>query len=62
MAYQDKFIKCSECGDTFTFSAGEQEFYSSKDFTNEPKRCSKCRAVRRHQRTREVDIGKSSAS
>jgi hypothetical protein len=50
MTYQDKSIKCSECGATFTFSAGEQEFYASKGFTNEPKRCAQCRATRRTQR------------
>ena len=31
----------------FVFSASEQEFYAEKGFTNEPKRCSACRAARK---------------
>ncbi|TET14548.1 MAG: zinc-binding protein, partial [Dehalococcoidia bacterium] len=33
-----------------TFSASEQEFFASKGFTNEPGRCSDCRAARKQQR------------
>ncbi len=47
--YEDKVIKCKDCGNEFVFSAGEQEFYASKGFTNEPTRCRDCRAVRRAQ-------------
>ncbi|MFC1956539.1 zinc-ribbon domain-containing protein [Chloroflexota bacterium] len=43
MIFQDKSIQCSDCGTTFSFSAGEQEFFQSKGFTNEPKRCPSCR-------------------
>jgi hypothetical protein len=50
MTYQEKSIKCSDCGDTFTFSAGEQEFFASKGFTNEPKRCRPCRDAKKAQR------------
>jgi CxxC-x17-CxxC domain-containing protein len=50
MTYQDKTISCSDCGRTFTFSAQEQEFYSSKGFTNEPKRCPECRQARKAER------------
>lgn len=49
MAYQDKSIVCSDCGATFTFSATEQEFFAQKGYTNEPKRCSTCRASRKQQ-------------
>jgi len=51
MTYQEKSIHCSDCGTTFTFTAGEQEFYASKGFTNEPKRCAPCRVVRKTQRS-----------
>jgi len=51
MSYQDKSIQCSDCGSTFTFSAGEQEFYQSKGFTNEPKRCSSCRRANKARRS-----------
>ncbi len=47
MAYQDKSIVCSDCGATFTFTANEQEFYASKGYTNDPKRCPTCRAARK---------------
>ena len=47
MTYQDKTIQCSDCGRTFTFTAQEQEFYASKGYTNEPKRCPECRRSRK---------------
>jgi len=39
MSFQDKTLQCADCGAEFTFTAREQEFYASKGFTNEPKRC-----------------------
>ena len=50
MGYQDKSLQCADCGATFTFSAQEQEFYASKGFTNEPKRCLPCRQSRKTER------------
>jgi CxxC-x17-CxxC domain-containing protein len=47
---QDKNIQCADCGNDFTFSASEQEFFSSKGFTNEPKRCPACRQTRKQTR------------
>ena len=47
MSFQDKSIRCADCGATFTFTAAEQEFYHSKGFTNEPKRCQTCRRARK---------------
>ena len=47
MSFQDKSIQCADCGATFTFSATEQEFFQSRGFTNEPKRCPTCRAARK---------------
>lgn len=47
MSYESKSIVCSDCGITFTFTAEEQEFYASKGYTNEPKRCPTCRAARK---------------
>ena len=37
--YEDKTLVCKECGNEFVFTAGEQEFYAEKGFTNEPQRC-----------------------
>lgn len=50
MAFEDKTLECSECGATFTFSAREQEFFQSKGYTNEPKRCPACREARKLER------------
>ncbi|MBI4287414.1 MAG: zinc-ribbon domain containing protein [Chloroflexi bacterium] len=49
MSFQDKSIQCSDCGITFTFTSGEQEFFSSKGYTNEPKRCPSCRQAKKSE-------------
>ncbi|MDY3845314.1 MAG: zinc-ribbon domain containing protein [Eubacteriales bacterium] len=46
--FQDKTLKCKECGKDFVFTAGEQEFYAEKGFQNEPQRCKECRAARKN--------------
>ena len=50
MSFQDKSIQCTDCGASFTFTAEEQEFFQSKGFTNEPKRCPSCRQARKTER------------
>ena len=45
--FQDKTLTCRECGNTFVFTASEQQFYADKGFQNEPSRCPSCRAARR---------------
>ncbi len=50
--FSDKTLVCKDCGQTFTFTAGEQEFYAEKGFTNEPQRCKACRIARK-QRSRD---------
>ena len=39
---------CKECGNEFTFTAGEQEFYAERGFQNEPQRCKPCRDARKN--------------
>jgi len=51
MSFQNKSLQCSDCGTEFTFTAGEQEFFQSKGYTNEPKRCPSCRRARKAQRS-----------
>ena len=46
--YEDKTLKCKDCGKEFVFTAGEQEFYAEKGFQNEPQRCKECRAARKN--------------
>lgn len=43
-------MACVDCGQEFTFTAGEQEFYEQRGFSEPPKRCSTCRAARKAQR------------
>ena len=50
--YEDKTLICKECGKEFVFTAGEQEFYASKGFENEPQRCKACRQSRNVRCTR----------
>ncbi|HOP11074.1 MAG TPA: zinc-ribbon domain containing protein [Oscillospiraceae bacterium] len=45
--YEDKTLTCKDCGQQFTFTAGEQEFHAEKGFTNEPQRCKACRNARK---------------
>jgi len=47
MSFQNKALTCIDCGATFDFTAEEQEFHKSKGFTNDPKRCPRCRATRK---------------
>ncbi len=50
MSFEDKSLECSDCGVTFTHSAEDQEFYQSKGYTNEPKRCPDCRQKKQLER------------
>ena len=50
MALTDKTLVCRDCGREFTFTVGEQEFYSSRGLLNEPGRCPECRLARRRER------------
>lgn len=47
MSFADKTLTCRDCGMDFVFTAGEQEFYAQKGFTNEPTRCPSCRQQRK---------------
>src|SRR5881628_637045 len=46
MDFQDKVLKCIDCGNDFIFTAGEQLFFHDKQFKNEPKRCKSCKGKR----------------
>ena len=45
----DKTLTCRDCGATFTFTEGEQDFYSQKGYS-EPTRCPDCRAAKKAAR------------
>src|ERR1700712_5420786 len=46
MDFIDKILKCSDCGNDFVFTAGEQLFFHDKQFKNDPKRCKPCKSRR----------------
>jgi CxxC-x17-CxxC domain-containing protein len=50
VAFVDKTLTCRECGTSFVFSAGEQQFYRDHGLMHEPARCPSCRAARRQRR------------
>ena len=45
----DTTLTCRDCGQAFTFSSGEQDFYASRGYS-EPSRCPDCRAARKAER------------
>lgn len=34
--YENKTLVCKDCGKEFVWTAGEQEFYASRGFENQP--------------------------
>ncbi len=61
MAYTDRGMTCLDCGMEFVFTAGEQEFYAQRGFSEPPKRCASCRASRKAQRSASGGSGGASA-
>jgi CxxC-x17-CxxC domain-containing protein len=47
--YTDRDLTCVDCGQSFTFTARDQEFYAQRSFS-EPRRCQSCRAAKKAQR------------
>jgi CxxC-x17-CxxC domain-containing protein len=47
--YTDQTLTCRDCGQTFEFTASEQDFYAQRGFTA-PLRCPSCRAARKAAR------------
>ena len=44
MRLDDKVLKCVDCSAEFAFTADEQLYFQSKQFTHEPKHCRRCKA------------------
>jgi CxxC-x17-CxxC domain-containing protein len=57
----DRTLTCRDCGNTFTFTAGEQAFYQERGYS-EPQRCPSCRAARKAARAASGDYGSGSYS
>lgn len=43
---RDRIFTCRDCGQVFTFSAGEQALYARRNLAGDPPRCPSCRAAR----------------
>ncbi len=55
---RDRKFVCKNCGKTFVWTAGEQQFYKEKNLENQPQVCPKCRREKKVQKK----IGKSGSS
>src|SRR2546423_56755 len=44
--FDDRSIKCVDCGEDFLWTAGEQVFFHDKELKNEPKRCKPCKQAK----------------
>ncbi|HYI25067.1 MAG TPA: zinc-ribbon domain containing protein [Thermomicrobiales bacterium] len=55
----DRTLTCRDCGQEFVFTAGEQEFYQQRGFS-EPQRCRSCRDQKKAQRNAGGDSYQSS--
>ena len=45
--YEDITLNCRDCNAEFVFTAGEQEFYNSKGWENQPTRCTECKNAKK---------------
>lgn len=45
----DQQIRCKGCNNEFTFTAGEQEWYTEHNLHEAPKRCRQCRDLKKRQ-------------
>ncbi|MCU1263726.1 MAG: hypothetical protein JWM21_44 [Acidobacteria bacterium] len=44
--FEDRNIRCVDCGENFIWTAGEQVFFHDKGLKNEPKRCKGCKQAK----------------
>jgi len=55
VVFEDRSLRCVDCGTAFVWTAGEQAFYASRALTHEPRRCRACKA--RHAAGRHTPRG-----
>ena len=44
--FQDMTLRCSDCGESFRWTSGEQSYFYDRGLS-QPKRCPSCRKLRR---------------
>jgi CxxC-x17-CxxC domain-containing protein len=54
LEFEDRVLKCVECGADFVFTAAEQSFFYEKQFRHDPKHCKNCKAKRASGNARTV--------
>ena len=47
MSGSDLLLTCSDCGQEFTFTAGEQQFFQERGYSS-PRRCKPCRQAKQN--------------
>ncbi len=45
MSGSDQMLMCSDCGQEFVFTAGEQQFFQERGYSS-PRRCKPCRQAK----------------
>ena len=59
--FNDRLLTCADCHAEFVFTAGEQLFFSEKQFKNDPKRCKPCKSRRSGLAAAASGLGPASA-
>jgi len=59
MIFQDKSIRCADCGAVFTVSAEKQEFSQAWGYDGAPKRCPLCCRAGKSGRYKSGSYGRS---
>jgi CxxC-x17-CxxC domain-containing protein len=62
MGFENKTLTCSDCNNSFTFTAEEQEQFQQRGYTNEPKRCPDCRQARKATRNNDSNSNNRGSS
>jgi Zn ribbon nucleic-acid-binding protein len=62
MAFQDKSVMCIDCGFAFVFSGADQEYYRSRGYLGDPKRCPSCKENRQTQAKKPAPSMKNAVS
>jgi CxxC-x17-CxxC domain-containing protein len=47
LQFSDKSMTCVDCGDTFIWTGGAQQFFHAKGLEHPPKRCPPCKEAKR---------------
>ncbi len=58
MNFQDRTLVCSDCNNSFVFTAQEQEMYYERRYANAPKRCPTCREARKARQAAETTVNR----